>query len=184
MRSVQAVAICVLVAFSGHGTANSPYAGQEVREIKALSESDIADLLAGKGMGYARAGELNGYPGPAHVLELATQLKLSQEQLHLTRAIHSRMDADAKAAGASLVAAERELDSLFRTRNATPELLRAALHKVAGAEARVREVHLVAHIEQTNILTQEQIARYGELRGYSGTPASDGHAHGEHHGRH
>ena len=58
----------------------SPYAGQQTREIKALSSTQTADLLAGKGMELAKAAELNGYPGPMHTLELATQLELSTEQ--------------------------------------------------------------------------------------------------------
>ena len=41
----------------------SSYAGQEIRDIKALSPEDTAALLAGKGMGLAKAAELNGYPG-------------------------------------------------------------------------------------------------------------------------
>ena len=39
----------------------------------------VADLKAGRGMGLALAAELNGYPGPSHVLELADKLKLSAE---------------------------------------------------------------------------------------------------------
>ena len=31
-------------------------------------------------MGLALAGELNGYPGPKHVLELAAELDLSEDQ--------------------------------------------------------------------------------------------------------
>ena len=57
--------------------AQSPYAGMQARSIKALSEQQIADLKAGRGMGLALAAELNGYPGPAHVLEVADQLGLS-----------------------------------------------------------------------------------------------------------
>lgn len=185
MRRLKVVSICAVAAFSGLCGAASPYAGQDAREIKALSETDIADLLAGKGRGYAKAGELNGYPGPAHVLELATQLELSEQQLDLTRKIHSRMQADAKVAGASLIAAERDLDTLFRTRKATPELLAAALQNVASAEAKVREVHLLAHIEQTGVLSPEQIARYSELRGYGGgAHGHNDHTHGGHHGQH
>ena len=48
----------------------SPYAGQEVRRIKSLSAERVADLLAGRGAGYAKAAELNGVPGPVHVLEV------------------------------------------------------------------------------------------------------------------
>jgi hypothetical protein len=44
--------------------AHQPYAGLEARAIKALSEQQIADLEAGRGMGMALAAELNGYPGP------------------------------------------------------------------------------------------------------------------------
>ena len=48
--------------------ADMPYAGQQARTIKALSDDDLAALRKGEGMGMAKAAELNGYPGPAHVL--------------------------------------------------------------------------------------------------------------------
>src|SRR6266849_3579115 len=55
------------------GTASAqsqqPYAGLQTRPIKAISEQQIADLKAGRGMSLALAAELNGYPGPKHVLE-------------------------------------------------------------------------------------------------------------------
>ena len=49
----------------------SPYAGQQARQVKALSKAEIEGLLAGRGLGYAKAAELNHYPGPRHVLDLA-----------------------------------------------------------------------------------------------------------------
>jgi hypothetical protein len=52
----------------------SPYAGQERHDIKSLSPQEVTALLAGQGAGFAKAAELNGYPGPAHVIELADQL--------------------------------------------------------------------------------------------------------------
>jgi len=52
---------------------HSPYAGQEKRSIKALSQAQIENFLSGAGMGFAKAAELNHYPGPKHVLELADQ---------------------------------------------------------------------------------------------------------------
>ena len=45
-----------------HG--HSPYVGSEKRSLKALTDQQIADLRAGRGMGLALAAELNGYPGP------------------------------------------------------------------------------------------------------------------------
>src|SRR5256885_6759518 len=64
----------------GHPLGHSPYAGLENRATKALSEQQLVDLRAGRGMGLALAAELNGYPGPLHVLELGEQLMLSAEQ--------------------------------------------------------------------------------------------------------
>src|SRR5260370_35444801 len=60
--------------------AQSPYSGMQTRSIKSLSEQQVADLSAGRGMGLALAAELNGYPGPCHVLALADKLNLSAPQ--------------------------------------------------------------------------------------------------------
>ena len=70
---------------------HSPYAGQEARDIKALSLEEIADLAAGRGMGLALAAELNGYPGPRHVLDLAPELGLEDATSHEghLEAVHS-----------------------------------------------------------------------------------------------
>jgi hypothetical protein len=70
--------------------AQTPYAGMQSRQIKALSDQQIADLRAGRGMGLALAAELNGYPGPSHVLELADQLGLSPEQRSKVQEISRR----------------------------------------------------------------------------------------------
>ena len=53
------------------------YAGQQTRVIKALSLQETQDLLDGKGLGLAKAAELNGYPGPMHTLEHADAMKLT-----------------------------------------------------------------------------------------------------------
>jgi len=184
MRIPRVATASAVIVLSGICFAASPYVGQDAREIKALSESEVADLLAGKGMGYAKAAELNGYPGPAHVIELAAQLQLTPEQLNRTRDIHARMEAAAKAAGASLVAAERELDVLFRSHTVTSELMATALKQIAEAEARVRGAHLAAHIEQTSVLSPEQITQYSELRGYRGATRHLDHAHPNHRSQH
>jgi hypothetical protein len=159
--------------------AESPYAGQEARAIKSLSATEVDGLLTGKGLGFAKAAELNGYPGPAHVLELASDLQLTDEQLTRTRAIHTQMETEAKAAGAALVAAERELEDLFQQRRATSALLSAALGKVAALQAQVRAAHLNAHIEQTRLLTEQQVVQYQRLRGYAAA-ADHRHRHGTH----
>src|SRR5687768_9587041 len=58
----------------------SPYAGEEARDIKALSPEEIEGYQKGAGLGYAKPAELNSYPGPLHALEMAERLGLSEEQ--------------------------------------------------------------------------------------------------------
>lgn len=158
-------------AFASKG---SPYVGEEAREIKALSESHIAGLLAGKGMGYAKAAELNGYPGPAHVLELAEGLSLTADQRTKTEAVFAQMEAAAKTLGAELVAAEAALDEALKSMMVDEASLLKLVQKIGDVESRLRAVHLNAHLQQVRILDDDQILKYMELRGY----------HRSHHGMH
>lgn len=177
MKLIIAIALA-LPAFA-QATSPSPYAGQESRQIKSLSPSEQADLLAGKGMGLAKAAELNGYPGPAHVLELASHLGLSAEQLATTRALFTSMEQRAKELGRQLVAAEQSLDALFASKQVTPTQVEQSLAAIGDLQAKVRAAHLLAHLEQARILSAEQNATYARLRGYShGSEQGDGgHEH-------
>jgi Spy/CpxP family protein refolding chaperone len=175
------VALACALAPLAHAATPSPYAGQQSREIKALSAAEQADLLAGKGMGLAKAAELNGYPGPAHVLELAADLALSAEQRSRTQAVWQAMDARAKTIGQQVIDAERELDALFVSKQVTRERLAAQLDRIGALQGQLRAVHLEAHLEQVRILTPEQTSRYAALRGYSGAGAAHGgHGAGQH----
>ena len=77
----------------------SPYTGQEKREMKALSAEEIQAYLSGSGMGLAKVAELNHYPGPRHVLDLAEPLQLSEEQRRQTQTIFEDMRTEASAFG-------------------------------------------------------------------------------------
>ena len=170
---------CLFAAMScafAAATAESPYAGQESRAIKALSAEDVDDYLSGKGMGFAKAAELNGYPGPAHVMELTSQLSLTPAQRTRTEALFASMQAKATELGRALVEQERELDRMFANRTITPELLGRMLTEIGRLQTQVRGAHLEAHLAQAVILTPEQNARYVELRGYSGASSQPGHS--------
>lgn len=145
----------------------SAYAGQQTRSIKALSETQTQDLLAGKGVELAKAAELNGYPGPMHTLELAAPLALSSEQKQASQALLERHKADARRLGAELVEAERALDQSFLTRQIDAVSLKSHTDRIARLQATLRTSHLQTHLQQTALLTPLQIGRYAELRGYT-----------------
>jgi Spy/CpxP family protein refolding chaperone len=184
MRTKLLASLLVIVATALTATSEateSPYAGEQTRAIKALSADEIAALLSGQGMGFAKAAELNGYPGPAHVLELARQLHLNDEQLAATRALEAAMRSKARALGAALVDAESSLDALFAAGKIDNDELSAALLRIGNLQAQLRQTHLEAHLEQVKVLSETQVARYVELRGYGGAATHDGHA--QHPGR-
>lgn len=152
---------------AGHG---QPYAGMEARPIKALSPEQMADLRAGRGMGLALAAELNGYPGPVHVLELAEKLELTAEQRQRTDALRHAMTAETVALGAGLIDLEAELDRQFAARTATRAALERMTMAIGEAQARLRAAHLGYHLTMVEVLSAAQVARYGELRGYAAGP--------------
>jgi hypothetical protein len=66
----------------------------------------------GRGMGFALAGELNGYPGPLHVIELADKLIL-QTQRRQVQKLFEMMKAESMPIGERLIAQESALDREF-----------------------------------------------------------------------
>ena len=158
---------------------HSPYAGEEARQIKSLSDQEIEDLAEGRGMGFAKVAELNGIPGPKHVLELAEELALTADQQRETQALFNEMQVAAKKLGAELLDVEKELDDMFvHSMRLDSTTARASMDRAALLRASIRWTHVEAHLRQSNILTQDQIEQYAALRGYG-----DGAGH-DHHGSH
>lgn len=163
----------------------SPYAGQQTREIKALSPKEIEDLVHGRGMGLAKSAELNRYPGPLHALELAGQLELSPEQRNGLETSKARMSRRAQALGAEILSLERKLDAAFAQRSIDLVGLEELTTLMGVKQGMLRAVHLEAHIETAGLLTPEQIARYELARGYEKAPLGPQPGHGTtHHGPH
>lgn len=165
-------------ALAQHGT---PYAGLHQREIRALSAQQVEELLAGRGMMLALAAELNGWPGPMHVLELATPLRLTAEQRRETEALMAVHRTEARRLGAELVEQERGLDAAFRERRITAEEVTARTGRIGALQAALRAEHLRTHLLQTALLSAEQVTRYAELRGYAGGTPTPAPAHRHRH---
>lgn len=147
------------------GAAQSPDAAEETATIKSLSHKEIRSLKSGDGMGFATLAELNRYPGPRHVLELADELDLTQSQRAETEAIFRQMRNDAIALGEELLEAEAALDRRFATGAIDAGTLESALFRIGKIRAQLRYVHLAAHLRQKDLLTAGQVAEYDELRG-------------------
>lgn len=144
----------------------SPYAGMETRDIKALSDADVEGLLSGAGMGYAMAAELNGYPGPKHVLELANELGLTDEQREQTEVLYAAMQREAIVFGKKLIALEAELDAAFASNEIDSGLILALTAQIGAVEGMLRAAHLKTHLEMTPLLSMHQRHMYQQLRGY------------------
>lgn len=147
---------------------SSPYAGQETRTVKALSDNDIQQLMAGEGMGMARAAELNHYPGPRHVMALSSELRLTPEQTKATQKAYDEMHSAAAALGKSIVDKETALDKEFAGGTITPEHLVANVSEISRLQGDLRTTHLRAHLKMKSILSPGQQAAYDSLRGYGG----------------
>ncbi|WP_068116913.1 hypothetical protein [Tropicimonas marinistellae] len=161
-----------------HSQHAAPYAGLQTRAIKSLSDEDIAEIRAGAGWGLALPAELNGQPGPAHLLELQDEIGLSPAQVAEIEAIHQEMQAEAIAAGERLLAAEAALDAAFASGTLEPEALRLLVTEAGEARAALRFVHLSRHLATPSLLSEAQISRYTVLRGYRDDPCAsvpDGH---------
>jgi len=159
--------------------AQQPYAGFNMRPIKALSDQQITDLRAGRGMGLALAAELNGYPGPSHVLELAESLALSEAQRAKVQELFTAMKAETVPVGEKMIAQEANLEREFAGKTITDASLTAAMQAIAAVQAELRTAHLKYHLATAQLLTPTQIQRYADLRGYSSNPQTV-HQHGGH----
>ena len=146
-------------------------------EVHALSPDEAKQYLSGDGMGYAKAAELNHFPGPMHVLELADKLGLSAEQRAATKRLMDAHKAHARAIGSELVDSERELEALFGAGRVDEAALARAVRTAAALQGEYRLSHLETHRRMRTLLNEEQVKRYDELRGYS---QGSSHQHKKH----
>ncbi|WP_421880406.1 hypothetical protein [Pacificispira sp.] len=139
----------------------------DLSDVRSLSGADVAELRRGGGWGLARPAELNGVPGPAHLLELKDEIPLSEAQAARAAELVETMRHHAIQLGEELIALEVELEQGFRGGSMTPVRLKNLLDEIAVTRARLRFVHLSAHLETVKFLTKQQIRRYAVLRGYT-----------------
>lgn len=169
--NVMAVSIAIFASTSHaqmlHHSTQNAYAGQQNRVITSLSADDQKALSNGEGWGLAKPAELNGVPGPAHLLELADKIGLTATQVQALQKLFSDMKSQAIALGHEYMAAEKALDDYFRSGNFSDHALREKVDQAEQARANLRFLHLSYHHRTLDVVTPEQIKRYNELRGYA-----------------
>lgn len=173
MRISTAIAIVLLFAVPAlaQDPLTSPYRQQAEQGLRGLDEKEIAELKAGAGMRLARAAELNSYPGPRHVLDAieAGKLTASSEQRERVQQVFNGMNRDAVRLGAQILDEEQRLETGFRMATMTEADLHSRVARIAALQGELRTIHLAAHLMTRAILSESQIARYNELRGYTGS---------------
>jgi Spy/CpxP family protein refolding chaperone len=134
---------------------------------KSLPPDEVASLLAGEGMGLARAAEMNHYPGPRHLLDVENEIGLSEQQRAAIRRIYIETIDNARKVGRKVVGAEAELSEAFVRGAITEARLRSLVMKVSELRGQLRLIHLAAHLKTKKLLTAEQVEKYETLRGYN-----------------
>jgi Spy/CpxP family protein refolding chaperone len=162
---------------AGHPASAGGYAGLQNREIKALSAEQMADLREGRGMGASLPAELNGVPGPMHVLELARQLELTPEQRSALEDITAEMKTSAQQLGRQVIAAEAELDAAFKANAVDEKTIADTTARIASLQGQLRAVHLVAHLKTRRLLSVDQVTAYNVARGYAADAGAHEHRH-------
>jgi Spy/CpxP family protein refolding chaperone len=159
----------------------SPYATQLDSQIRGLSTVEIQDLVNGRGAGYARMAELNGYPGPRHVLDLEKELKLSSNQIFQIETMFKQMQTDAKKVGQQIVNREKQLSVTFASGQINQTEMQKSVDELGKLYSQLRAIHLMAHLQIKPLLNPEQIDNYNQLRGYSTSEPSKPIDHQHHH---
>ena len=150
----------------------SKYIGQESRIIKSLSSEDIESLETGTGDafgGMAKLAELNGYPGPRHILDSEKELGLTTVQKENITIIYNDMKREALKLGQEILQIEKTANELFDNKSISDSELQRLIKKSAENYGKLRYIHLTTHLKMIGILSQEQIILYNTLRGYNTT---------------
>ena len=120
----------------------------------------------GGGWGLAKAAELNGVPGPVHILEMEKEINLNDKQKAQIQQLYREMNIKAVELGKTLIQLEKKLNHSFSNRDIDQKQLVNYVSEIEQVRAKLRIVHLSTHLQTPKILTEHQIALYNKLRGY------------------
>lgn len=134
--------------------------------IRSMTAEEIEQIRQGRGASLALPAELNGVPGPRHVLDLADELALTDDQRVNIEVIFRQFQSAVIPAGDHYLAAVQTLEEAFRSQKVTAGNLPELVEEVSRLEGELVAIHLLAHLSTAQALNAEQIATYNRLRGY------------------
>ncbi|HMD31019.1 MAG TPA: Spy/CpxP family protein refolding chaperone [Candidatus Acidoferrales bacterium] len=155
------VAVLGCLSLASAGQTQQPSA--EMQHHHSCLEEERASIERGEGFGMAMPADHAGYPGPRHVLDMASELHLTVEQRAGMEKIYNAMKEKALVRGKELFESEARLEQMFRDARTEADL-REQSFRVDTIHAELRWIHLSAHLAAQKILTPEQIATYTRLR--------------------
>lgn len=126
--------------------------------------ADSSALMNSEGAGMARYADVNGYPGPKHVLELQEELQLNDEQVKQMEAIFEEMAEKARSKGEAIIIAEKRLNDLFLAKTASEESVGSMTVEIGRLRGELRAIHLTAHLQAADVMSPEQREQYMKLR--------------------
>ena len=167
MHMTSALIVCLLVFLFGPAQhphdSSAPPANAAEAAHHAFLEQERQALERGEGFGMAMPADMAGYPGPKHVLDLKTELKLTPDQVAAMEKLFAEMKSRAVERGREVLAAEARLEQMFRDGRSADEL-REESFRIASLRAELRWVHLSTHLAARKVLTPGQLAAYMQLR--------------------
>ena len=126
--------------------------------LSALSKEDLKGLRRGHGTPFgdmAKAAELNGFPGPRHVLDLKRN-GLTSKQVSEIEEIYRKMNLLYIKVGAELVA-KAFMDREFKEKRVNSKSLKKMIQSSAVKYSELRYIQLVAHLETAKILKKGKL---------------------------
>ena len=158
------VPLVVLLAQHQHGSGPATQTSKSAEAAHhAFLDQERQAIERGEGFGMSMPADKAGYPGPKHVLELKSELKLTPEQVAGMEKLFADMKTKAIERGREVLAAEQRLEQMFREGRSVDEL-REESFRIASLRAELRWVHLGTHLAARKLLTAQQIATYLQLR--------------------
>lgn len=127
--------------------------------------SDRDALLKGLEGDNGKTAEMNKYPSPKDLLELATTLNLSSVQKSRLIEIRDNTISRAKQLGKEIVQIENELHKAFQARIINEKSCTDDAQQIGRLRGRLRAVFLTSHIRAKAVLNDSQVSMYRKIQG-------------------